>query len=76
MLKHIRILPLISGLVVGIIAILCINPQKEVVYKYPTPESSGKVTYKDKNGVCYKYSSKEVSCDKNESRLKDFPLSK
>ncbi len=76
MLKHIRLLPLISGLVVGIIAILCINPQKEVVYKYPTPESSGKVTYKDKNGVCYKYSSKEVSCDKNESRLKDFPLSK
>jgi hypothetical protein len=76
MLKHIRLLPLISGLVVGIIAILCINPQKEVVYKYPTPESSGKVTYKDKNGICYKYSSKEVSCDKNESRLKDFPLSK
>ena len=76
MLKHIRLVPLISGLVVGIIAILCIKPQKEVVYKYPTPESAGKVVYKDKNGVCYKYSSKEVSCDKNESRLKDFPLSK
>jgi hypothetical protein len=76
MLKHIRLVPLISGLIVGIIAILCINPQKEVVYKYPTPESAGKVVYKDKNGVCYKYSAKEVSCDKNESRLKDFPLSK
>ena len=76
MLKHIRLIPLICGLVIGIIAILCINPQKTVVYKYPTPESAGKVVYKDKNGICYKYSSKEVSCDKNESRLKDFPLSK
>ena len=76
MLKHIRLVPLISGFVVGIIAILCIKPQKTVVYKYPTPESDGKVVYKDKNGVCYKYSSKEMNCDKNESRLKDFPLSK
>jgi hypothetical protein len=75
MLKHIRLVPLICGLVVGIIAILCIKSEKKIVYKYPTPESSGKDTYKDKNGVCYKYSSKEVNCDKNESRLKDFPLS-
>lgn len=74
MLKHIRLVPLISGLIVGIIAILCIKQQKTVVYKYPTPESAGKVIYKDKNGVCYKYSANEVNCDKNESRLKDFPL--
>lgn len=74
MLKHIRLVPLISGLVVGIIAILCIKPEKMIVYKYPTPESSGKVVYKDKNGVCYKYSANKVNCDKNESRIKDFPL--
>jgi hypothetical protein len=47
-----------------------------VVNKYPTPETSDKLTYKDKNGVCYKYISKQVDCDKNESRLKDFPLNK
>lgn len=74
MLKHIRLIPLIVGIVIGVIAILCINPQKNVVYKYPTPENSGKITYKDKNGVCYKYSSKQTDCDKNESRIKDFPL--
>ena len=76
MIKHLRLLPFITGLIIGVIAILLIKPQKNVVYKYPTPENAGKVIYKDKNGVCYKYSAKEVDCDKNESRLKDFPLSK
>jgi hypothetical protein len=74
MLKHIRPVYLLVGIVVGAIAILFINPEKTIVFKYPTPDNAGKVVYKDKNGVCYKYSAKAVDCDKNESRLKDFPL--
>lgn len=76
MLKHLRLIPLIIGLTIGIIIVFFIKPTKNVVHKYPTPENSDKLTYKDKNGVCYKYLAKEVDCDKNESRLKDFPLSK
>jgi len=76
MLKRLRIIPLIVGLVIGVIAVLFIKPQMTVVYKYPTPDTAGKVVYKDKNGVCYKYSATKADCDKNESRLKDFPLNK
>lgn len=76
MLKHLKIIPFIAGLVIGVIAILYIKPQKDVVYKYPSPDNAGKITYKDKNGVCYKYSAKKVSCDSNEGRLKDYPLTK
>lgn len=76
MLKHIRLMPLILGIVIGIVAVLFIKPEKNIVYKYPTPETAGKIVYKDKNGVCYKYTSKQVDCDKNVSRIKDFPLSK
>jgi hypothetical protein len=74
MLKHIQLIPLIVGIVIGIISIFFVNPQKSIIYKYPTPENAGKIIYKDKNGVCYKYAAKQVDCDKNESRLKDFPL--
>jgi len=63
-------------LAIGVIAIMFIKPEQSVVLKYPTPENSGKIVYKDKNGVCYKYTSTEVDCDKNEAKLKDFPLSK
>jgi hypothetical protein len=76
MIKHLRLFPFIAGIIIGIIAILFIKPTKNVIHKYPTPETAGKLAYKDKNGVCYKYIAKQVDCDKNESRLKDFPLAK
>jgi hypothetical protein len=76
MIKHFRLFPFIFGVIIGIVAIFFVQPSKNIVHKYPTPETADKLIYKDKNGVCYKYSAKEVNCDKNESRLKDFPLSK
>jgi hypothetical protein len=76
MIKHISIVPLLVGLAVGVVAILMIKPEKTVVYKYPNPGSEEKNIYKDKNGVCYQYVAKKVDCDKSESKLKDFPLSK
>lgn len=76
MLKHIRFIPLIIGLVIGFVIIFGIKPTKNIVHKYPTPETADKLVYKDKNGVCYKYNAKQVECDKNESRLKDFPIAK
>ena len=74
MLKHIMIWPFIVGLIIGIVGIYIVKPVQNIIYKYPSPENVGKLTYKDKNGVCYIYNSKEVDCDKNESRLKDYPL--
>jgi len=76
MIKHIKLIPFLAGLVIGVIAIMFIKPESTIVFKYPTPENCGKVIYKDKNGVCYKYSSNDVDCDKNETKLKDYPLNK
>ena len=76
MFSRIRIVPLIIGITIGVVAILYIKPEKTVVYKYPNPESTDKIIYKDKNGICYAYSPKKVDCDKNEDKLKNFPLSR
>ena len=62
------------GLVLGIVGIYYFKPQVAVVYKYPTPENAGHVTYRDKNGVCYKYTAKAVDCDSNQAKLKTYPL--
>ncbi len=75
MLKHIKILYLIIGIIIGIIGVYVIKPTQNIVYKYPNTENADKLTYKDKNGVCYKYKVNEVDCDKNVARLKDYPLS-
>ncbi len=74
MLNHFELLPFLVGFAVGIVGILMIKPKPRVILKYPHPTSVEEVTYKDPNGVCYKYKSKEVSCDANEGTLKPYPL--
>lgn len=75
MFQRLQIIPLIIGIIIGVIAIFFIKPEKTIVYKYPNPENLEKIIYKDKNGICYGYSSKKVDCDKNQDKLKNFPLS-
>jgi len=74
MFKHFMILPFLLGIGLGIAGIYFIKPEQTVTYKYPTPTNAGQITYKDKNGVCYRYSAKEVDCDKSEAKLKTYPL--
>lgn len=74
MFKHIQLSYFALGIVIGIIGIYLLKPEKLVVYKYPTPSTCGKTTYKDKNGMCYHYDCEKVDCDKNENNLKSFPL--
>lgn len=76
MMNHFKLIPFVVGLIIGIIGILFIQQDKEVTYRYPTPDDNGKTIYKDKNGVCYRYKATEVDCDKNESKIKPFPLSR
>ncbi len=72
--EHINILGIVAGIVVAIIFGFVVKPEKKVIFKYPNPTIAGSTVYKDKNGVCFKYDAKAVDCDKNEKRLKDFPL--
>ena len=76
MFSRIQFMPLVIGIIIGVIALIFVKPEMNVVHKYPNPESSDKIIYKDKNGICYAYSPKKVDCDKNEDKLKNFPLSK
>jgi len=51
-----------------------LKPAPMVITKYPTLENTGDVVYRDRNGTCFKYSSKTVDCAKNEDRIKPYPL--
>lgn len=74
MFKHFSIVPFIVGLVVGTFVLFFFKSEPVVVMKYPHPVNVDGRTYKDKNGVCYRYTSKEASCDSNEGVLKQYPL--
>ena len=74
MLNHFEILPFLVGFAVGVVGILFYKPKSRVIIKYAHPNNVEQLTYKDPNGVCYKYKSKEVSCDSNETTLQPYPL--
>lgn len=75
MFHHIRIYPLLIGIIFGIVGILFMKPDQIIQYKYPIPDQAKELIYKDRNGLCFQYLPREVNCDQNEGRLKPFPLS-
>jgi hypothetical protein len=74
MLNHFELLPFLVGFAIGIVGILLWKDKPRIVIKYPHPSNVQQLTYKDPNGICYKYNAKEVKCDANEATLKPYPL--
>ena len=74
MLKHIRLLPFIAGIGVGIFLIFFYNVPPKIVYEYPHPQNIHERVYRDTNGICYTYSAKKVECDANEGTLRPYPI--
>ena len=74
MLKHFTLFPFIAGLLVGLFILFFFKSEPITIMKYPHPSNVDGRTYKDKNNVCYRYTSKEVGCDENEGALKQYPL--
>lgn len=74
MLKHFELIPFLIGFFIGIFGLIFWKQHPNVILKYPHPSSVDNLVYKDANDVCYRYSSKEVNCDKNEGNLVEYPL--
>ena len=53
---------------IGFLVAYLFVPFPTVVYKYPTVENAGKVTYVDDQGVCYKYKATPVDCPAEEKK--------
>jgi hypothetical protein len=74
MFKHFNIYAFVFGIIIGIIGIYFVKPEQTQIVRNPHPDNVGKLVYKNKNGICYKYTAKKIDCDKNESRLSPYPL--
>lgn len=74
MIHHFKIIPFAAGIAVGLFLLFFYTTPPLVVYTYPHPQDDGTRVYKDKNSICYSYTSKEVSCDANEGTLKQYPI--
>jgi len=62
------------ALAVGLLYTYLASPSPTIIIKYPTPYNSGKITYKDDAGVCYKYRVKKTTCPKDLNKIKNMPI--
>ena len=70
MLHHFKLLPFIAGLIAGAIVFLVFKPEtKERVIKWPHPSNAGKMTYRDRNGLCYTFEAQIADCTKVKDSL-------
>ena len=74
MYKHFRLIPFLVGLVVGFLVLKFYKTPPQTIVDYPHPDNVKDRVYRDKNGICYSYTAKEVNCDANESTLRSYPL--
>ena len=64
----------ILSLCIGIFVVYSITPPPKIIIKYPTPENSGRVIYKDEAHNCFKILSSEVDCPNDKNQIKSIPL--
>jgi len=50
------------------------TPPPEIIIKYPTKDNAGKIIYKDRMDVCYKYIAKDVPCPADKTKIKKLDL--
>ena len=75
MWHHLKLFPFLAGLAAGIVVFFYLRPEsKERVVKWPRPENCGKITYRDRNGLCYMFESQITDCDKVKESLQAYTL--
>jgi hypothetical protein len=75
MWNHFKVLPFIAGLVIAAVIFLGFKPEsKERVVKWPHPSNAGKVTYRDRNGLCYTFEAQIADCAKVKDALQAYAL--
>ena len=64
----------LAGIITGIFVVCAIRLKAKEVIRYPHPSTSETTVYRDKNNVCFKFKTDEVSCSENKDKVKDYPL--
>lgn len=72
MFHHFKLLPFLAGLGIGYLVFFVLKADaasRDRVVKWPNPENAGKVIYRDRNGLCYKFESQIADCGKVQEQL-------
>ena len=73
-LNFIDIPTFILSLGIGFFFVYISLPSIDVIYVYPNPDNIDKLLYKDKSGICQRFSARKVKCPNNTSLIRKYPI--
>lgn len=72
--NKIQIVPMMLSFFIGFFIVYILKPAPMIIFKNPNLDNAGKTLYVDRNGTCFQYVVKKVDCDKNEDKIRPYPL--
>ena len=64
----------IISLAIGFFFVYIYNPDKKIIYVYPTPDNVNKIQYVDKSDNCFSFKQTEVTCPTNQKKITNYDI--
>ncbi len=71
-MKFLNVPLFIVSLAIGLFVSYISMPPAQIIYVYPNPDNEDKVTFKDKAENCFHFTSKEVTCPTDVSKIRSY----
>ena len=74
LLHYISLSVFLMSFTVGIFFIYILGPEMKNIYVYPSPETVGKVLFKDKAENCFYFEEQEIKCPTDSTLISAIPI--
>ena len=74
LLNYISFPIFIIGMAIGFLFVYILGPEMKEINIYPSPETVGKILFKDKADNCFYFNQEEVECPTDTSLISEIPI--
>ena len=74
LLNYISIPVFLVSFAIGLFFVYILGPERKKIIIYPSPETVGKVLFKDKADNCFYFEEEVVDCPTDESQISSIPI--